>query len=202
MTQTPQPTLATTSSSPQSSNYLNILNLFESLSSNSQNNQQTKQQFTQNNIFLPNLSQQNQDQQTPQSSTFQRGSYTDNNCKTVDETNARCVKCYQSYYVNQALQQCVPTNPLCQNATDQNQCTSCYTGYKLNNGNCELNLNSQPSNSDSTRDDNCKTWYNEICQQCYSGYYLNNTLNLCKVVELFCKTYNKEGKCITCYSGY
>ncbi len=84
VTPTPQPTLVTASSNSQSSNLADIFNFLSYFSSNSQNSLITNQPSPQNNIFLPPLTQQTQNQQVVQTTTFQRGSYSDNNCKTVD----------------------------------------------------------------------------------------------------------------------
>lgn len=155
-------------------------------------------------------------------------SYTDNNCRTVNNLLGICSECYPGYFFSYPNQTCIPTNPLCRNVTSYNWCLACYDGYFLSNGNCWKSIS------------NCKTTLNGACTACFDGYILNNTLcvlkasapaatqeidqfcfnftngtcNLCVTryylspagkcleVDPFCQNYTSQGVCQVCYTGY
>ena len=122
---------------------------------------------------------------------------------------------------------CVPVNDNCATFNTNGVCTSCYKGYQLANGNCQLSQQTGPIDPGcrrwdwdnqiclecSTRwyfsanrtcvrvDDNCQTFSsNGTCTSCYYGYILNG--NSCQIQNLLCKTTNSNGTCTSCYSGY
>lgn len=142
--------------------------------------------------------------------------YTDYNCKTADQSNTICLECYSFFYFNTTQGKCAPVNPLCKNYTSQNQCTQCYSGYQLNNGNCTLNptttssqqqsngQNSQGQNQQapSSSDNNCANFTNGVCSQCFQSYYYNTTLNKCMQLNPNCKTATTSNVCTSCYTGY
>lgn len=142
--------------------------------------------------------------------------YTDYNCKTPDQTNSFCIECYSFFFFNTTQGKCAPVNPLCRNYTSQNQCTQCYSGYQLNNGNCTLSpaptatqqssngQNSQGQNQQgpSNSDNNCANFTNGVCSQCFQSYYYNTTLNKCMQLNPNCKTATPNNICTSCYTGY
>lgn len=83
---------------------------------------------------LPNQTENNQ-------SASQRDPY------CIQSIGIFCQQCAQKYYKG-ANNRCMPVSPLCQTNNVAGQCTSCFQGYSLRNGKCEVTLPSDP---------NCKT---------------------------------------------
>ena len=79
-------------------------------------------------IFVPTLPLVSLTNQQSDSQSFK-----DQNCQ---DKGTACLKCYKGFYTDSISGLCKATNPLCQNVTTDNQCTSCYLGYILVNGNC------------------------------------------------------------------
>lgn len=77
-------------------------------------------------------------------------------------------------------------------------CTSCFKGYDLNNGVCEVSTkNIGPS------DLGCAEWNwdNQICIACSRNWVALN--GVCEKVSPLCNTYNNvTGACTSCFSGY
>lgn len=48
----------------------------------------------------------------------------------------------------------------------------------------------------------CKQFSNGVCSECYYRYYLNSQLGYCVPVNPQCRTWNNQGGCLSCYSGY
>lgn len=63
-------------------------------------------------------------------------SFQDPNCRTFNEDKS-CKECGNRYFLKGPV--CSPVNPLCKdyNFTD-GKCTSCYPGYSIVQGSCEL----------------------------------------------------------------
>lgn len=148
---------------------------------------------------------------TTNSNSATSANYTDYNCKTVDQSNSICLECYSFFYFNITQGKCTPVNPLCKNYTPQNQCTQCYSGYQLTNGNCTLNTTTSPNNQNSqgqnqqgtaNSDNNCANFTNGVCSQCFQSYYYNTTLNKCMQLNPNCKTATANNVCTSCYTGY
>jgi hypothetical protein len=95
-------------------------------------------------------------------------------------------------------------NPLCKDYTLQNQCTLCYSGYDLINGNCVISYSQSTSSSQGSVNayDNCKTYTNNVCSECYSNFYYNTTLSQCLPTNPNCKTVTSTNQCTSCYNGY
>lgn len=55
-----------------------------------------------------------------------------------------------------------------------------------------------------TSDAYCKTFNSNtrVCSECYYGYYFNNQSGFCVPVNPQCKSWNSQGHCLSCYSGY
>lgn len=88
---------------------------------------------------------------------------------------------------------CTQYSPLCKTINLANgNCTSCYAGYTLSNGDCITSFAS-----------NCLSYdFNNNCLQCISSYFLDS-FKRCLPLNPLCKTYNQlNGDCLTCYPGY
>lgn len=116
----------------------------------------------------------------------------DPNCKSFNQDGS-CRECSASFYFNGA--KCLRVNPLCASINQQTgECTSCYQGYILNNGNCTI--------GSSVAVANCRTVLNGICQSCSAGFFRapNNT---CQQISPLCATADQNtGACLSCYNGY
>lgn len=94
----------------------------------------------------------------------------DPNCKTV--AVSICGECYPSFYFNASEGKCIPVNPLCKTVTNKNQCTSCYEGYQLANGDCSISSAAVAASVADVRDRNCKNASSWGCYECYPGFYV------------------------------
>lgn len=62
----------------------------------------------------------------------------DPNCSKYD-ANGNCITCALLYFKNQS-NICQMVNPICATYDETNgECTSCYPGYTLNEGDCSVN---------------------------------------------------------------
>lgn len=87
---------------------------------------------------------------------------TDVGCATWDWDNQICKKCSARFVFN-SNNLCVPVNDNCNSWNAAGTCTSCYSGYVLNGGACQVG-NSLCRAADA----------NGACTDCYVGYLLNN----------------------------
>ena len=88
----------------------------------------------------------------------------------------------------------MPVNPLCKTSNDYGECTSCYPGYSVQNGNCGISQ---------LKDPNCKTQNGQACVECYMGFFYSGAEGKCKRLNPLCKTSNlSNGFCTSCYPGY
>lgn len=108
-----------------------------------------------------------------------------------------CQQCSQSAFWSNGV--CVQSDPLCKTFNSNNGwCTSCYSGYVLNNGQC-VRAADVPSTGPS--DLLCAKWNGNVCQQCSKGAYWSN--GVCAQADTLCKTFDtNNGWCLSCYSGY
>lgn len=99
------------------------------------------------------------------------------------------------------LGNCLTVNPLCRNYTQQNQCTSCYEGYNLTNGNCIV---SSTFKTPDAGDVNCKVRASGSagCLECYPSFYFNSSQGKCVEANPLCRTVTNMNKCTSCYPGY
>lgn len=82
--------------------------------------------------------------------------------------------------------------------TNTGQCTSCYLGFLLSNGQCYTN-NLIPI---STVDSNCALWHGNKCLKCSERSYFG-PIGICIPVSNYCKTWNDyDGACLSCFKGY
>ena len=83
-------------------------------------------------------------------------------CATWDWDNKRCLQCSRRWVFN-AARKCVPVSDNCNEWNDSGVCTSCFRGYRLDNGVCtQANSLCETSNASGA------------CTTCYSGYILDN----------------------------
>jgi hypothetical protein len=73
-------------------------------------------------------------------------------------------------------------------------CLSCYSGFKISNGQCV--------EDNTTIDQNCASWTNSVCDKCAFGSYFDVN-HICQIVDPLCATFNSSnGYCLSCYSSY
>lgn len=115
-------------------------------------------------------------------------------CRTWN--GSTCIACSQNWAFD--------SNGVCQQVSDSCkthsgfECTSCYNGFVLNNGVCDLS----PLNTLVPTDAGCKTWdwNQQVCQECAPYWVFSN--GLCVPVDPHCKTYDSTGACTSCFKGY
>jgi len=117
----------------------------------------------------------------------------DSNCIRYNGTT--CIACSSRYYFN-PNNVCVPVNPLCKDYISNGNCSTCFPGYAISNGNCIV--------STKATDPFCKTYTpGGVCTACYTGYFFNQGVNSCQPFNPLCKTSNiTDGSCLSCYPGY
>lgn len=107
--------------------------------------------------------------------------------------NGVCVLCAKRAYLKDSI--CVEVNPLCSTFDNAGKCESCYIGYILQNGQCNLNA------IDFNRDSLCAEFNGSTCVRCATRAYFNN--GICSEVNVNCNTFDAStGVCLTCYNGY
>ena len=114
-------------------------------------------------------------------------------CKTwVDGSCSEC----SANFVFDASKVCQPVSDLCKSFdAASGQCLSCYAGYDLVNGACDLS----PSNV-APSDLGCHIFTNGTCTQCSTRWVFNNN-GVCVQVSDLCRTF--EGlQCTGCYTGF
>ena len=119
-------------------------------------------------------------------------------CGTWDWTNQVCLACSNRWAFN-ADKICVPVAEQCASHADNGDCTACYQGYDLSNGECLYSL----SNTASPADLGCGTWdwSNQVCLVCSNGWF-KNADGVCTPVSDQCATHAENGDCTSCYKGY
>lgn len=87
-----------------------------------------------------------------------------------------CVQCAQSAYFRNGV--CTQSNPQCRTFDSSNgNCLSCYNGYVLQNGNCNVQQQPQgagPRPPNAYFDIYCKKLTGQTCTQCFYGFVLQN----------------------------
>lgn len=114
-----------------------------------------------------------------------------------DWKQSSCVSCASRAYFD--------VNRICQKVSDNcntwdkltGECLTCYKGYDLNNGSCVYSA----LNTRAPEDAGCRTWNNGVCTECSTNWVFNVN-GLCIPVSDLCKTFDKNGQCLTCYYGY
>jgi len=121
---------------------------------------------------------------------------TDAGCGTWDWKNKKCLQCSNNWVFNtQGV--CVPVSDQCNTFDLSGNCVTCYLGYNLQNGKCVLAPIQNPT------DAGCATWdwKNQKCLQC-SNNWVFNSKGVCVTVSDQCKTFDLNGNCVSCYTGY
>ena len=120
----------------------------------------------------------------------------DSGCGTWDWKNQKCLQCSNNWVFN-TNGVCVPVSDQCNTFDKAGSCVSCYVGYSLVGGKCVLGSLQAPSDS------GCGTWdwKNQKCLQC-SNNWVFNTNGVCVPVSDQCNTFDRSGKCVSCYKGY
>ena len=123
---------------------------------------------------------------------------------------------------------CIQVSDHCSIFNDAGECTFCYKGYELQEGECvfSLTFNNLPydlgcgewdwdnqvclkcsvrwvmSSSGCVKvPDECRTYDNDgTCTSCYLGYGLQN--GLCRIQNLLCSRADESGACLACYNGF
>ena len=117
-------------------------------------------------------------------------------CATWDWTGKRCLECSENWVFN-SQGRCVVVSDQCASHDASGSCTSCYKGYDLNNGRCELAPERKPSDVGCAQWD----WDRQLCLQC-SKRWVFNSQRVCVPVSDQCATHNGAGDCASCYKGY
>lgn len=89
----------------------------------------------------------------------------------------------------------MPVSDYCKNYNDFGQCTSCFEGYKLEDGGCILV-------EEEVMDIGCQTWdwENQVCLSCSLRWM--KTDNGCRPISDYCEKFDQLGRCLECYDGY
>jgi len=119
-------------------------------------------------------------------------------CGVWDWNNQVCLTCSNGWVFN-AQKVCVAVSDLCQAHADNGDCTACYKGYDLKNGQCVFS----DSNNAKPADSGCGNWdwNNQVCLKCSDGWVFNAN-KVCVPVSDQCKTHADNGDCTACYQGY
>lgn len=117
----------------------------------------------------------------------------DGNCQTFQDQD--CLACFPSYHLKLGL--CIPNNPLCKDSAPDGTCVSCYLGYLLTDGDCNVDPNSNPNIFDPF----CIKINGTDCILCTNGYFvdLNGT---CSALSLNCLSHDERGSCLECLAGF
>jgi hypothetical protein len=79
---------------------------------------------------------------------------------------------------------------------DNGNCTSCYQGWVLTNGDCVRGTTVELANCN-------QAGSNGECAICASGYYKNRANRTCVLINSLCKNADNEtGWCTSCFAGY
>jgi hypothetical protein len=78
---------------------------------------------------------------------------TDIGCSSWDWNKQICLQCAKGWYQN-SDKKCTRVSDLCKEVSNNGECTSCYTGYDLNKGICQISI----SNCANPSDQGCKKW--------------------------------------------
>ena len=121
----------------------------------------------------------------------------DKGCKDWNWDGQICLACSDRWFMGpQGV--CVPVSDLCATADQNGQCLSCYKGYDLVKGVCQLSA----SNTAKPSDLGCQTWdwNNQVCLACSSNWVLVN--KVCVPVSDQCAAHDASGACTSCFKGY
>ena len=119
----------------------------------------------------------------------------DEGCALWDWANRKCLTCSDNFVSING--KCTPVSDQCKTFDLSGACVSCYEGYNLNNGACEL------APIEKVSDVGCGLWdwANRKCLRCSDNWVFNNN-GICVPVSDQCKTFDGTGACVSCYEGY
>jgi hypothetical protein len=107
-----------------------------------------------------------------------------------------CSKCSKGWFMNKGV--CTPVSDQCSTWNDQGHCLTCYNGYVLANGACNINTSPLDGSSNAL----CGLWNGSICTKCAPRSYFN-PFRICTPVADQCETWDPtDGACLSCYGGY
>ena len=117
-------------------------------------------------------------------------------CATWNWNKQVCLQCSNNWVFNHN-NVCVPVSDQCATFDNTGACRSCYRGYNLNNGRCELAPTQQVSDVGCGKWD----WNKQVCIEC-SNNWVFNKFGVCVPVSDQCATFDNTGACQSCYKGY
>jgi hypothetical protein len=121
----------------------------------------------------------------------------DEGCAKWDWDNQVCLQCSIRYEMTD--KGCKRVSDHCADWDSWGECTKCYKGYDLKDGDCVWS----PFNDQGAADEGCAKWDwdNQVCLQCSERYIM--TKSGCKRVSDHCADWdNAWGECTKCYKGY
>ena len=120
----------------------------------------------------------------------------DSGCGKWDWDNQVCLACSNHFVFNEDMK-CIPVSDQCKAHAANGDCTECYKGYHLEEGQCIMNEVEQPS------DLGCGVWDwdNRVCLKCSKDWVFNEEKK-CIPVSDQCKAHAENGDCTECYKGY
>ena len=115
-------------------------------------------------------------------------------CATWNWKDKICLQCSDNWVMSNG--KCVPVSDKCKTFDLSGHCVSCYKGYRLVNGKCEL------APVEPIKDVGCGlwNWSQQKCIRCSDNWVFNN--GICVPVSDQCKTFDSTGACVSCYKGY
>jgi hypothetical protein len=119
----------------------------------------------------------------------------DSNC-TLWKNNT-CQTCDNEYYFDNSGY-CVLSNPTCLllNQSKLTQCLGCNPGYTLVDNTCVV---SSPRSNDVL----CAKYDSKnVCTSCLYQTTVLNAFKICVPVNPLCLTFDTNGNCLSCYTGY
>lgn len=118
-------------------------------------------------------------------------------CAEWDWDNQICLKC--SFRFIQTDSGCTPVSDNCASFNDQGDCTECYKGFEISQGECIV---SQIFNNQAPFDLGCAEWDwdNQVCLKCSFRFVMTD--QGCVKVSDSCNTFDDEGRCTSCFLGY
>lgn len=118
-------------------------------------------------------------------------------CALWDWKKQVCLRCSEDWVANPSGL-CVPVSDHCATYnTVSGLCLTCYKGYVLNQGKCQLAPEQKVSDVGCAQWD----WDSQKCLKC-SQRWVKDQNNRCVPVSDNCAIHNSAGSCTGCYNGY
>lgn len=119
----------------------------------------------------------------------------DANCKIND--GSKCTQCLDGFLLTSQYF-CIKTSPLCSTYNLDGLCTACEPSFNLVSGKC---ISKDAVSTSWNIDPLCNRFDKGTCVKCSYGAYFN-TNGVCKLGNPLCKEMDRNGACISCYSGF